>query len=68
MTMAQGGTVLEVSASRVVYEGPNNDLNEAIFDNLFLKDSDGNRPRMGDVMLTATQSYTDVTTGISFVR
>ena len=60
MTMAQGGTVLEVSASRVVDETDNVALDDYLFANMLFKDPYGNPPRIGDAMLTVKQAFTDV--------
>ena len=64
MTMAQGGAVLEVSASRIVDEFGNIELDDYLFANMFLKDSNGNPPRFGDAMLAVKQVYTDVNSQI----
>ena len=60
ITMAQGGAILEVSASRVVYEDNNIELTNYLFYNMFIKDSNGNPPRIGDAMVVVKQANTVV--------
>lgn len=49
----QGGAAALISTTRVVYASQNLSLNKAIIDNLFDRNSDGTRYRMGDILRAA---------------
>lgn len=57
VTMEQGGAILGISASRPVYANQNIALNREIFKQLFLRDAQGNVPRIGDVLRLVKQTY-----------
>jgi hypothetical protein len=57
VTMEQGGAIADISAARVVYEGPNITLTQLIFANLLFKDASGQSPRLGDAWFYAKGSY-----------
>ncbi len=60
ITMSQGGGIVGISAARPVYANQNIALTKEIFRQLFLQDSLGYAPRIGDVMWTVKQSYYSV--------
>ena len=55
LTMAAGGAIAEVAASRAGYSDENAAMNEALYSNLFQRDSTGLPPRLGDVMWRTKQ-------------
>jgi hypothetical protein len=50
-----GGAIAVYSASRLVYEKPNDELNEKLFNNLFERDPDGKPLRIGDIYRLSKQ-------------
>jgi hypothetical protein len=53
-----GGAIAVYSASRVVYDGPNDKLNEKLFDILFERDEEGKPLRLGDIYRLSKQGST----------
>ncbi|MCX7984769.1 MAG: type IX secretion system sortase PorU [Bacteroidetes bacterium] len=60
VTMANGGAIVGISAARPVYANQNIALNREILRQLFLRDTYGNVPRIGDVIKTVKQFYNTV--------
>lgn len=55
---AKGGAIAMVSASRVVYDGPNDNLNNAFIENLFAFQG-GKRLRLGDIIRLSKNATKD---------
>jgi hypothetical protein len=59
VTMEQGGSIADVTASRVVYDDWNFSLNVSLFNYLSQRNSDGQFPRIGDACLLAKSINSD---------
>lgn len=61
-----GGALVLISSARVAYDNKNDNLNQAIFTELFLRDSTGMPRRIGDVLRSAKCSLSNDSNKLSF--
>ncbi len=57
LTMASGGAIGVVTASRAVYSFENSQFNNSLYTKLFARDSLGRAPRLGDAMFQTKQIH-----------
>lgn len=57
VVMSQGGVVAEVTSSRAVFQYNNQQLNNELYDDLFVRDAAGNPRRLGDAWWLTKQAF-----------